>query len=194
MRPAPPWCTVQVFCDNEQQEWENLFWYSVSGSFPAPYDSNADADAFRSHFQSPYTGIMTDAAHFVGLKMLINIAGVIYSGAAYNGSAGNISMEPEPAEVCAVARVQSVHGGRTGRGRHYFAGLDASSMEESRITAPNTPPWSTLAAAIAAPVTLPSGITATPKLWSRKDNTLYAINTVAFDAVLGHRRKLRPVF
>jgi len=137
--------------------------------------------------------VLSNEATLLGADVK-NITGSVAQEAEVSLTSGNVGTESVnslPSTCTAVVALRTTHPGRTGRGRMALLGIPEDHQANSQIDA------TFIAAAVAFLACMATGFInsdplSTPffhwSVWSKKDNTAYAISSSAVRSVVGSMR------
>lgn len=191
--PSGNWLKVQVYCALPEDTSENVIWYSTATSIPPTTNIQTLSDGVATSFTTALIAIMNQEVDFIGVKCSLRNGGTTITAKSYNLTPGSGTTDLLPNGCSVVAAQQTVAAGRSGRGRHFFSGIDAALADGSVLSAAGITAAAALKTLLSATQTWAT-IAFDPYVYSAKLNVLNKVSFVTIDRLLGYRRKRSPVF
>ena len=191
MRPPGPWGCVRVYGTQDQKEFSNEFWYSISAGTPgSTWDQHAAAGAFYTAIGTAMIATMNSSCTLLGCDFLYNdgtgTIGVDY----YSKLTNSLAFAGIPEDVAVVVQKITANTTKKGRGRWYFAGVGITELTDSYLNATGMTNYQALAVALKTAVT-DQGVTWSPAHYSPQLNTLIPLKDCPVVALLATRRRRR---
>lgn len=182
---------IRIFGTQDQKEFSNEFWYSISAGSPgSTWDQKAAATAFYTALATPLIATMCGTCTLLGCEFFYN-DGVGTIGLDFYSKLTNSSIFAGiPEDVAVVVQKLTTNTTKAGRGRWYFAGVGITEMSDSYLNSTGITNYQSLAVACKTAVT-DQGVTWSPAHFSPKLNLLIPIKDCPVIALLATRRKRR---
>lgn len=182
---------VRIFGAQDQKEFSNEFWYSISsGSPPGSWDRHAAAGVFYNAIGTAMIATMTAAAKLIGCEFYYNdgtgTLGVDY----YSTLTPSGILEGVPEDIAVVVQKLTANVTKKGRGRWYFAGIGSTFVANSYLTTGGVTAYQALAVVLKAAQT-DQGITYSPAHFSPGLGILIPITDTPVVNLLATRRRRR---
>lgn len=174
-----------------RKEWSNVLNYQITGAFSGSFDIQAAAASVDTYFKANYLTAMGLDCLWLGPDIQVNNNGVISDASVYANDNGGGAGNALPNEVSAIVRLQSAHGGATGRGRQYISGVDTSFISDGFIIPSGLVALNAIATKIKGSLSI-QGQTWVPSIYSRTDVAFYAIQSAIAEINVGTQRRRRP--
>jgi len=190
-RPSGVWAMVRIFGTQDQKEFSNEFWYSISSGSPAPsWDQHAAAGAFYSALGTAIVNTMSSGCTLLGCVFYYNNGSGTLGVDYYSKLTDSLSVAGIPEDVAVVIQKITATPTKKGRGRWYFAGVGVSLMSNSYLNSAGITAYQALAVQLKTAVT-DQGITYSPAHFSPGMSTLLPIVDCPVVALLATRRRRR---
>jgi hypothetical protein len=192
--PPGPWTRAVIYSQNEDREWQNVFWLKTSGTPSGSFDINAFSSAVLAHFSpSMAAPLQTGFASVLGARVYYNNGTYTLSAANYTSTGGSEVSSELPTECSVIVRHQTNTGGPSGRGRSFISGVCSANVTASKLNSTGQPLYDAIATAMNASFTN-QGLTLNFAILSKKTNTIIQTTSNIVEPTLGHRSKRRPIF
>jgi hypothetical protein len=190
-RPPGIWALLRIFGAQDQKEFSNEFWYSISaGSPPSSWDRHAAAGVLYNAIASPLLATMSANCSLKGAEFYYNdgtgTLGVDY----YQTHNSSAILSGIPEDVAVVVQKLTTNTTKKGRGRWYFAGVATGFVQDSYLNSGGITSYQALAVQLKTAVT-DQTITYSPAHYSPGLNMLFPIADTPVIALLATRRRRR---
>lgn len=191
MRPPGPWGLVKVYGTQDQKEFSNEFWYSISAGSPSSsWDQKAAAVAFYTIIGTPMIATMCGTCKLLGCEFYYNDGSGTIGLDLYSTLTNSSVFSGIPEDVAVIIQKITAVAGKKTRGRWYFAGVGVTEVNDSYLNATGIAAYTTLAIALKTHV-IDQGVTWSPAHFSPSLGTLTPIKNTPVIALLATQRERR---
>lgn len=191
------WCKAMlVYGSDQKSPFINVLYYELSAAGPADKQVFVDAiaAAVRTAFLSDWEEIICATSRIYGVATQLNVGGVVYTGSTnVASSAGLVEADELPNADAVVIQKRTAQPGKEGRGRWYVGGVPETFTDTSWLNVTGMSEYNSFAEHLNETLTV-SGVTLSPRHYSKKLDTMYPIVTCKTAVRLGtmRRRMVRP--
>jgi hypothetical protein len=193
MLPSGNWLRSTWYTSLAEDIAQNTVWFSTATSIPPTTDIQMVATDMVTKINTVLLPLLSDQVSFTGVEVFLREGSATITAKAYSVTGGGDSNAPLPNGSAAIVRQQSIVGGGSGRGRHFFAGVSSGMTDGSFLNTTGITTAAALVLMLSSPQTF-GGVTFDPQIYSRKLNALNKVSFATIDRVLGFRRKREPIF
>jgi hypothetical protein len=182
---------VRIYGTQDQKEFSNEFWYTISaGSPPSNWDQHAAAGALYSAIGTPLVATMSSGCTLLGCEFYYNNGSGTLGVDYYSKLTDSLSIAGIPEDVAVVVQKITANATKQGRGRWYFAGVGVTLIANSYLTSSGITAYQALATQLKTAVT-DQGVTYSPAHFSPGLGMLLPLVDCPVVALLATRRRRR---